>query len=270
VKMEEGESITVVGDIHGQFFDLLHIFEMNGYPSETNPYLFNGDFVDRGAWGVEVILTLFTLKCMFPNHVHLARGNHETVSMNRTYGFTQEARDKYGEVIEMILSEAFCALPLAHVLGDKVFVVHGGISARTSRDIATVEAIQQIDRFGQPPDNSIMSDLLWSDPQDVFGVTMSQRGIGCLFGPDITESFLKRNNLSLIVRSHESIMTGYRVHHQGKLITVFSAPNYCDTLANAAAIVRFTAPEMTPVYTTFKASPHPRVESRLAIFDLLR
>ena len=257
-----GARVTVVGDVHGQFFDLLHILETAGMPGAAHQYVFNGDFVDRGAWGVEVAVTLLTLKCMYPRHVHLARGNHETASMNRTYGFAREAADKYGPTIAAMFTETFASLPLAHVLGGRVFVVHGGIAAHSSaRDVASLDEIQAVDRFGQPPDGSLMCDLLWSDPQPQNGLAPSPRGVGHLFGPDVTRAFLARTGLRMVIRSHEAVGTGYSVVHDGCLATVFSAPNYCDVLGNDGAYATLTAPDMVPVYTTFKASPHPHVPS---------
>ena len=267
VALEPGERVTVVGDLHGQFFDLLKIFEINGLPSATNAYVFNGDFVDRGAWGVEVAVTLCTLKCMYPGHVHLARGNHETVVMNRAHGFSSEVEDKYDAAIGSLFEEVFCALPLAHVLAGRVFVVHGGLSARSAHDITSVADMQRIDRFCQPREGTPMSDLLWSDPQPLDGVAMSRREVGCLFGPDVTRGFLAQNGLAMVVRSHECVHTGYEIAHGGALVTVFSAPNYCDQLRNEAAIARFTAPDMVPEYITFTAAPHPNPPRRHSFFN---
>jgi serine/threonine-protein phosphatase 5 len=96
VEVPAGGEITVCGDTHGQFYDLLRIFDLNGLPSEANPYLFNGDFVDRGSWSVEIILTLLAFKCLYPQHMHLTRGNHEAKSMNTIYGapLNQPARSR--------------------------------------------------------------------------------------------------------------------------------------------------------------------------------
>eukprot|EP00026_Physarum_polycephalum_P008203 Phypoly_transcript_08282.p1 GENE.Phypoly_transcript_08282~~Phypoly_transcript_08282.p1 ORF type:complete len:493 (-),score=92.25 Phypoly_transcript_08282:20-1498(-) len=253
ITVEEGQHFTVCGDTHGQFYDLCNIFELGGFPSETNPYLFNGDFVDRGSFSVEVILTLFALKLLYPKHMHLARGNHESKSMNTTYGFEGEVKSKYSESIFDLFSAIFCLLPLAHVLNKKVLVIHGGLF---SNDNVTLDDIRKLDRNMEPPDSGLMSELLWSDPQPFPGRAPSKRGVGVAFGPDVTDKFLEKNGLSLIVRSHEVKDEGYAEEHGGKVITIFSAPNYCDQVGNKGAFIRFEH-DMKPKFTTYSAVPHP-------------
>lgn len=246
---------TVCGDTHGQFYDLLHIFELGGLPSETNPYLFNGDYVDRGSFSAEVVLTLFAWKLLLPRHFHLTRGNHEGKSMNRIYGFEGEIKAKYGELSYKLFSEVFCCLPLAAVLNSKVFITHGGLFSKNG---ITLRDIKAIDRFREPPDEGLMTELLWSDPQPLPGRAPSKRGVGVSFGPDVTKDFLETNGLELVVRSHEVRDEGYQVDHDGKCITVFSAPNYCDQMGNKGAFIRFEA-DMKPKFTTYDAVPHPKV-----------
>ncbi|OEL34444.1 Serine/threonine-protein phosphatase 5, partial [Dichanthelium oligosanthes] len=250
VDVPNGGHFTVCGDVHGQYFDLLNIFELNGLPSEENPYLFNGDFVDRGSFSVEVILTLFAFKCLYPKAMYLARGNHESKSMNKIYGFEGEVRSKLGEKFVELFAEVFCWLPLAHVINKKVFVVHGGLF---SVDGVKLSDIRSIDRFCEPPEEGLMCELLWSDPQPQLGRGPSKRGVALSFGADVTKKFLQENSLDLIVRSHEVKDEGYEIEHDGKLITVFSAPNYCDQMGNKGAFIRFTAPEMKPDIVTFSA-----------------
>ncbi|PIA25943.1 hypothetical protein AQUCO_10200008v1 [Aquilegia coerulea] len=256
VNVANGKHFTVCGDVHGQFYDLLNIFELNGLPSEENPYLFNGDFVDRGSFSLEVILTLFAFKCMSPSAIYLARGNHESKSMNKIYGFEGEVKSKLSEAFIELFAEVFCCLPLAHVLNNKVFVVHGGLF---SVDGVKLSDIRAIDRFCEPPEEGLMCELLWSDPQPMRGRGPSKRGVGLSFGEDVTERFLKDNNLDLVVRSHEVKDEGYEIDHSGKLITVFSAPNYCDQMGNKGAFIKFNAPDMKPNIVTFSAVPHPDV-----------
>lgn len=251
----DGE-ITVCGDVHGQYYDLLNIWDKNGVPSETNPYLFNGDFVDRGSFSVEVILILFAWKLLYPNHVHLARGNHETRNMNKLYGFEGEVTSKYDARLYHLFCEAFCLLPLCHVINDEVFVVHGGLF---SQDNVTLGALRLVDRVCEPPDQGLFVEMLWSDPQSGRGRMPSKRGVGVAFGRDVTENFLKTNDLKLVIRSHEMKEDGYEVEHGGKLITVFSAPNYCDQMGNKGAFIRLDGKTMTPKFTTFSAMPHPPV-----------
>ena len=258
ITIPKDKYITVVGDIHGQFYDLLKIFEINGYPSEDNPYLFNGDFVDRGVFGVECIVTLIAFKILYPKHFFMARGNHEDISINYRYGFRNEAIDKYegdGSVFDCF-SELFKFLPLGHVLNKEVLVIHGGLF---SKDGVTIDELKKIDRFRNVPLKGLMADLLWSDPMEQNGKIPSMRGAGVNFGPDVTEKFLKENNLKLLVRSHQVRMEGYQIEPGGKVITVFSAPNYCDRQGNKGAIIRFQGGEMKPNFIKFEASPHPDI-----------
>lgn len=248
------QEITVCGDVHGQFYDLLNIFTINGLPSEDNPYLFNGDIVDRGSFSVEVVLMLVACKLAYPHHMHITRGNHETSEMNAMYGFKGEMLSKYDERLYQIFSEAFRLLPLAFVINNKAFVVHGGLSRREN---VTLDDIRKIDRNKEPGSDVLMTDLLWSDPSPVPGLTPSKRGVACQFGPDITEAFLKTNNLSFVIRSHEMKEEGYEVEHDGKLITVFSAPNYCDEMGNRGAFIRLKGSVMVPKFHQFTAVEHP-------------
>ncbi|XP_030462943.1 serine/threonine-protein phosphatase 5 isoform X1 [Syzygium oleosum] len=267
INVPHGKHFTVCGDVHGQFYDLLNIFELNGLPSEENPYLFNGDFVDRGSFSVEVILTLFAFKCMSPSAIYLARGNHESKSMNKIYGFEGEVRSKLSETFVELFAEVFCCLPLAHVINEKIFVVHGGLF---SVDGVKLADIRSIDRFCEPPEEGLMCELLWSDPQPLPGRGPSKRGVGLSFGGDVTKKFLQENNLDLVVRSHEVKDEGYEIEHDGKLITVFSAPNYCDQMGNKGAFIRFEAPDMKPNIVTFSAVPHPDVKPMAYANNFLR
>ncbi|KAK9065847.1 hypothetical protein SSX86_015248 [Deinandra increscens subsp. villosa] len=267
IHVPNGKHFTVCGDVHGQFFDLLNIFELNGLPSDENPYLFNGDFVDRGSFSVEVILTLFAFKCMSPSAIHLSRGNHESKSMNKIYGFEGEVRSKLSDKFVELFAEVFCYLPLSHVINEKIFVVHGGLF---STDGVKLSDIRAIDRFCEPPEEGLMCEILWSDPQPNPGRGPSKRGVGLSFGGDVTKRFLKDNNLDLVVRSHEVKDEGYEIVHDGKLITVFSAPNYCDQMGNKGAFIRFEAPTLEPKIVTFSAVPHPDVKPMAYASNFLR
>ena len=246
---------TICGDVHGQFYDLLNIFAINGHPSPSNPYIFNGDFVDRGSFSFEVVFTLFAWKVCYPGSVHLNRGNHETKNMTKIYGFEGEVKHKFNTTILQLFHECFCALPLAACLEKKIFIVHGGLSG--TGDVA-LDDIRKIQRKIEPPDSGLMCDLLWSDPQPTPGRSPSKRGVGLSFGPDITQNFLKKNDLSLVIRSHEVRDLGYELEHDGWLITVFSAPNYCDAMGNKGAFVHIDS-DLTPTFTTFDAVPHPNI-----------
>uniref|UniRef100_A0AC35TGQ5 Protein-serine/threonine phosphatase n=1 Tax=Rhabditophanes sp. KR3021 TaxID=114890 RepID=A0AC35TGQ5_9BILA len=244
-------------NVSGQFYDLLNIFELNGLPSETNPYLFNGDITDRGSFSVECILLLFAIKLLYPEHLFLSRGNHESDNMNRVYGFYSEVQAKYNSKLADIFTDVFCCLPLAHVINKKIFVCHGGLP----KDPCKLEQIASVKRFRQPPDDGIMCNLLWSDPQEIPGSSTSKRGVGCQFGPDITKAFLDDNDLKYVIRSHEVKDMGYEEHHGGLCYTVFSAPNYCDSMNNLGAIITITGDQLyPPKFTTFEAVPHPDVK----------
>eukprot|EP01105_Mastigella_eilhardi_P008675 TRINITY_DN2097_c0_g2_i1.p1 TRINITY_DN2097_c0_g2~~TRINITY_DN2097_c0_g2_i1.p1 ORF type:complete len:529 (+),score=138.16 TRINITY_DN2097_c0_g2_i1:39-1589(+) len=257
VEVPNGQTFTVVGDTHGQFYDLLRIFDTCGLPSAERPYLFNGDYVDRGSWSCEIILTLFALKAAMPTAVHLARGNHETLTMNKLYGFEGEVKAKYSDSLFELFQESFGSLPVAHVLRPPqpkddagVFVVHGGLF---SRDDVTLGELSKLPRCEEVAETGLISEMLWSDPQVLPGRAPSRRGVGFSFGPDITASFLSRNKLSLIVRSHEMKPKGYEVEQGGKLVTLFSAPNYCDFSGNLGAVMQFKSPSMAYKFVTFEA-----------------
>ena len=259
IDIPDEKKFTVVGDIHGQFYDLINIFKINGYPSEENSYLFNGDFVDRGVFGLECITTLIAYKILYPNHFYMARGNHESTNLNYMYGFRKEVNEKYGKDDKMYdcFSELFKSLPLGHILNKQVLVVHGGLF---SRDGVTIDEIKKIDRFKEIPESGLMSELLWSDPCKEKGRIPSKRGVGMSFGPDVAEKFLEENNLKLLIRSHEVKQNGYEIEPGGKVITVFSAPNYCDQMGNKGGLVIFKGnKDLSPTYETFEAVKHPNI-----------
>lgn len=251
------DKFTICGDIHGQFYDLMNIFELNGLPSPTNPYLFNGDFVDRGSFSVECIFTLFSFKLLYPDNFFMSRGNHESQTMNQMYGFEGEVRSKYTAQMAELFTEVYNWLPLAHCLNKKVLVMHGGLFAK---DDVTLDDIRAIDRNRQPPEEGLMCDILWSDPQNAEGRAPSKRGVGIQFGPDVTHAFIKENGLDYIVRSHEVKSDGYEVAHNGKCITVFSAPNYCDTMGNKGAFITLIGSDMKPKFISYSEVPHPDVK----------
>uniref|UniRef100_H2Z6Q4 Serine/threonine-protein phosphatase n=1 Tax=Ciona savignyi TaxID=51511 RepID=H2Z6Q4_CIOSA len=257
IVVEKDNKLTVCGDVHGQYYDLCHVFDINGLPSLDNPYLFNGDFVDRGSWSVEVILVLLGYKVLYPHNFHLVRGNHETDYMNQMYGFEGEVKAKYDGMMMQLFSEVFNWLPLSYCVNRKVLIMHGGLM---EQDNVTLEDLRSIDRNRQPPESGLMCDLLWSDPQMQSGRGPSKRGVSCQFGPDITSKFLKHNELDYIIRSHECKNGGYEEQHNGKCITIFSAPNYCDQMGNKGAFITLRSPDLKPKFTQFDAVSHPEVQ----------
>lgn len=255
IEVPTGEHVNVVGDVHGQLFDFLSIFEANGWPSEENRFLFNGDFVDRGSYSVEIMLILLAFKLALPKHFFLSRGNHEEETMNHNYGFTGEVLAKYNVELKIFVAfqRVFMCLPLAHVVNHDVFVTHGGLP-RISKNLS-LDTIAAVDRIKvstddprqprQPQEEDIIyNDLMWSDPFEGDGIRGSQRGGSARqFGADITEQFLAKNDLSFMIRSHEVKDEGYEWMHNKKCLTVFSAPGYCDACNNRGAVVRLHADE---------------------------
>lgn len=265
----ENNVLTVCGDTHGQFFDLLHIFETNGWPTEEHAYLFNGDFVDRGSWSTEVAILLYLLKLRFPTTLLLNRGNHETDSMNTAYGFAGECQAKYGTPqMFKAFSESFSLLPLACLINGHYFVVHGGIF---SEEGVTLDDIRKVERFAnkQPPLSGLIMEMLWADPKTTKGIGPSRRGIGHEFGPDITAAFVEANGLKGVIRSHEVRQGGYAEEHNGKLVTIFSAPNYCDSVGNKGAFINIGSDSVLK-FEQFTASWHPNVPPMAYASGLMR
>lgn len=265
IHVVEGEKITVVGDLHGQLQDLFSIFSINGLPSNTNKYLFNGDFVDRGLYGVEVVMTILAFKLLYPTGVYLNRGNHESRNQNSWMGFEDEIWSKYSGVDDddperpQHLFERFQtlfeSLPLCAVLQQKIFVVHGGLF---SRDNVTLAHLKKISRKREPPlhqeglEDKIYEDMLWSDPRSIAGRQPSERGAGVEFGVEVTNNFCLVNKIALIIRSHECVPEGFEILHGGRLITLFSASRYCGTQMNKGAFLTL-GPDLQPEIQQFYA-----------------
>jgi len=270
--------------------------DITGLPSADNQIIFNGDFVDRGSWSIEVILLVFALKLMNSEAVGLNRGNHEMLEANIIYGFCGECGTKYDLDLFNLFSEAFRRLPLAHLVDKKVMVLHAGLPGPNPRiwmpgqthdptdaipltpppsidEIAAIErdfevgpedyknAIGPSTNNKELIDKRFLVDLVWSDPRGSNGWGPSYRkskGI-YTFGPDITKAFIEKNNLQCIVRSHEVKQEGYAWDHSNLLCTVFSSPNYLDTGNNKGAVMRLTSAggEVAFEVKQFEAQPHP-------------
>ena len=226
----EGEC-TIISDIHGQFNDLFVIFNKHGYPPHQK-YLFLGDYVDRGYQSLETILILLCFKILYPKHIYLLRGNHEAASVNRIYGFYDECKRKCNVSVWKQFIDFFNHLPIAAVLNDRIFAVHGGFGP----DLQTLDQITNIFRPCDIPEEGLLCDLLWSDPtekMDDFGE--NERGVSVCYGKNAIASFLDRNGLDLIVRGHLVIEDGYLFHSCKRCVTLFSAPNYCGEFDNVGA-----------------------------------
>lgn len=225
--------IRVVGDIHGQYSDLLRLFEYGGFPPESN-YLFLGDYVDRGKNSLEVTLLLLCYKIKFPENFFMLRGNHECSSISRIYGFYDECKRRYSIKIWKTFMDVFNCLPFAAIIEEKIFCIHGGLSP----ELKSLQQIQNIQRPTDVPDTGMICDFLWSDPdQDVQGWGENDRGVSYTFGEQVIDEFLKRFDFDLIVRAHQVVENGYEFFAKRKLVTVFSAPNYCGEFDNAGAMM---------------------------------
>lgn len=225
--------LRVCGDIHGQYYDLLRIFEHCGFPGEFN-YLFLGDYVDRGKQSLETICLLLAYKIKYPLKVHLLRGNHESSVTNRIYGFYDECKRRYNVRLWRNFTELFNYLPVAALIDEKILCMHGGLSP----DLRNLSSISEISRPTEIPDSGLLCDLLWSDPdKEVLDFDENDRGVSVVFGEKIVQEFNRKNDLDLIIRAHQVVDDGYEFFAQRQLITIFSAPNYCGEFDNSAGIM---------------------------------
>jgi len=225
--------IVVVGDIHGQWHDLVTMFSL--HPSiPLTKYLFLGDYVNRGGYGYEVLVLLFSLKLVYPRQIFLLRGNHEARQITQVYGFYDQMQRRYGSPTAWgAACNAFDYLPLAAVINQKMFCVHGGLSPQ----LDTLDHIRQIDRVQEIPYDGPISDLVWTDPDDRVGWGIVPKGAGYLFGEDVLHRWNHMNNLTHLFRAHQLVMDGYDWKFNKTLCTIFSAPNYCYRCGNLGAIL---------------------------------
>ncbi|MES1907854.1 MAG: serine threonine-protein phosphatase [Cercozoa sp. M6MM] len=258
--------VTVCGDIHGQFHDLMELFRIGGKPPDTN-YLFMGDYVDRGYYSVETVSLLVALKVRYKDRITILRGNHESRQITQVYGFYDECLRKYGNSnVWKYFTDLFDYLPLTALVEKEVFCLHGGLSP----SIESLDQIMALDRVQEVPHEGAMCDLLWSDPDDIHGWGISQRGAGYTFGHDISRTFNRNNGLTLISRAHQLIMDGYNWTHDKNVVTIFSAPNYCYRCGNAAAILEIDE-NMDTSFLQFDPAPRrgePHVTRRIPDYFL--
>ncbi|KAG8373578.1 hypothetical protein BUALT_Bualt11G0039000 [Buddleja alternifolia] len=315
---ESRRRVVVVGDVHGQLHDVLFLLRDAGFPADDRFFVFNGDYVDRGAWGLEVFLLLLAWKVLMPHRVYMLRGNHESKYCTSVYGFEKEVSTKYGDNGKHVYRKClgcFEGLPLASIIAGKVYTAHGGLfrgtvatpskrSKKKNRKVVHNPEVNSLilgslEELGKarrsvldPPwegPNLIPGDVLWSDPSMASGLSPNtERGIGLLWGPDCTEEFLKKFNLKLIIRSHEGpdardkrpdlggMDVGYTIDHiveSGKLITLFSAPDYPQFQAteeryrNKGAYIVLEPPYFdTPSFHSFEAiTPRPKEASDMHV-----
>ncbi|XP_036768764.2 serine/threonine-protein phosphatase with EF-hands 1 [Manis pentadactyla] len=297
VKTSPSKEITICGDLHGKLDDLFLIFYKNGLPSENNPYVFNGDFVDRGKNSIEILMILFVSFLVYPNNLHLNRGNHEDFMMNFRYGFTNEVLHKYklhGKKILQILEDLYTWLPIGTIIDNEILVVHGGISKSTDLNLLHhvernkmksvlmppvplgedhntalgKKKVPQGVKTNESPSEQLTKreweqviDILWSDPRGRKGCyPNTSRGGGCYFGPDVTSQILNKYQLKMLIRSHECKPEGYEICHDGKVVTIFSASNYYEEGSNRGAYIRVgygTAPRFYQYQVTGATCSRP-------------
>ncbi|KAM8713507.1 hypothetical protein ACLKA7_013772 [Drosophila subpalustris] len=225
--------INILGDIHGQFTNLLKYFKMAGFPPDAK-YLFLGDYVDRGKQSVETLTLLLAYKIRYPEKIFLLRGNHESDSLNRIYGFYDECKRRYTIKLWRTFVDCYNCMPVAAVVENNIFCCHGGLSP----SLFTMDQIRLIQRPCDVPDQGLLCDLLWSDPDvRTVGWGLNDRGVSYTFGADTVHSFLSRHGFSLICRAHQVVEDGYEFFAKRQLITIFSAPNYCGEFDNAGAMM---------------------------------
>jgi serine/threonine-protein phosphatase 2A catalytic subunit len=243
--------VTVCGDIHGQWHDLMELFRIGGTAPDTN-YLFMGDYVDRGYYSVETVSLLVCLKVRYPDRVYILRGNHESRQITQVYGFYDECVRKYGSAnVWKLFTDLFDYFPLTAVVDHAIFCLHGGLSP----SIDTLDHVRQLDRVQEVPHEGPMCDLLWSDPDDRSGWGISPRGAGFTFGADISAAYNARNGLTTVARAHQLVMEGYNWSHEGAVVTIFSAPNYCYRCGNQAAILEVDENRTHQQFLQFDPAP---------------
>ncbi|CAI4230767.1 unnamed protein product [Auanema sp. JU1783] len=235
VMIEVDPPLKICGDIHGQFADLLRVFNRCGFPPDTN-YLFLGDYVDRGRQQLEVICLLMAYKVLYPETFFILRGNHECSSINRTYGFYEECKRRYSVKLYHAFQNFFNCLPLCAIVGQRIFAMHGGLSPALRGWPQLTDNV--IKRPFDPPRKGLATDLLWSDPDlNITGWEKSSRGISYIFGADVVKKFCLEMDIDLIVRAHQVVQDGYEFFANRKLVTIFSAPKYCGEFDNNAAVM---------------------------------
>ncbi|KAK7197711.1 serine/threonine protein phosphatase [Novymonas esmeraldas] len=258
------DPVVIAGDIHGQFFDLMNLLSIGGDPAQQK-YIFLGDYVDRGCFGMEVILLLMCYKICYPSTMVMLRGNHESRHLTAYFNFKREVTYKYSIAVYNAMMSAFDCLPIACLLNQRFLCVHGGLSPELKR----ISDISAIHRFREPPSSGPMCDLLWSDPLDEKEedaaapqpfVPNTTRGCSYVYSNAAACNFLRENDLITIIRGHEAQDEGYHLYKKTSkgfpaVICVFSAPNYCDTYDNRAAIVMLNRNVMN--IRQFNSSPHP-------------
>lgn len=230
--------ILLFGDLHGQFQDLLYFLQTYGCAPSRN-LLFLGDYVDRGSYSVEILTLLFSLKQLYPRNVHILRGNHEEKIQNSVGGFLQECLTKYSQKAWDAANKVLHVLPIAAIIGNEIFCVHGGLSPNLTK----LSQIEHIERPCAIPSEGLLCDLLWADPNpdkhEGGWMNNHLRLCSYFYGPDVAHEFLDAHNFRFMVRAHQVVDRGYE-WYTDRVLTLFSAPNYVGVMDNDAAILEVT------------------------------
>ena len=238
ILLELEAPLKICGDIHGQYYDLLRLFEYGGFPPEAN-YIFLGNYVDLGRQSLETICLLLAYKIKYPENFFLLRGNHECASINRIHGFYDECKRRYNIRLWKTITDCYNCLPVAAIIDEKIFCCHGGLSP----DLQSMKQIQRILRPTDVPDQGLLCDLLWANPdKEVMGWgendDIEWHGeVSFTFGPEIVSKFLAKHDMDLVVRGHQLVEDGYEFFANRQLLTLFSVPNFRGEFDNAGAFM---------------------------------
>ena len=226
--------LYICGDIHGQYYDLLRVFDILNYPPQST-FLFLGDYVDRGKQSLECLLLLLCLKVKYPDKIFLLRGNHECEALNKIYGFFDECKRRLSIKCFKKITNLFNIMPISALINENILCMHGGLS----KDLQNIEQINKILRPTEIPDEGILCDLLWSDPNELLEEDFgnNERNISITFSKNYVKNFVEKNNLDLICRAHQVVEEGFEFFADMKLVTIFTAPNYMGEFDNNGGIL---------------------------------
>ncbi|KAI8982043.1 serine/threonine-protein phosphatase PP-Z [Mycotypha africana] len=255
--LELSAPVKIVGDTHGQYTDLIRLFEMGGFPPAAN-YLFLGDYVDRGKQSLETFLLLLCYKIKYPENFFILRGNHESANVTKVYGFYDECKRRLSPKMWRTFVDVFNTLPIAGLVAGKIFCVHGGLSP----SLHSMDDIRNIQRPTDVPDYGLLNDLLWADPADIpVDWEDNERGVSYCFGKKVINEFLAKFDLDLVCRAHMVVEDGYQFFNERTLVTVFSAPNYCGEFDNFGAIMSVSE-ELLCSFELLTPSDHPLAKKK--------
>ena len=226
--------LYICGDIHGQYYDLLRVFDILKYPPQST-FLFLGDYVDRGKQSLECLLLLLCLKIKYPDKIFLLRGNHECEALNKMYGFFDECKRRLSIKCFKKIIALFNIMPISALINENILCMHGGLS----KDLQNFEQINKILRPTDIPNEGLLCDILWSDPNESLNEDFgsNERNISVTFSKDVVKNFLEKNNLDLICRAHQVVEEGFEFFADMKLVTIFTAPNYMGEFDNNGGIL---------------------------------